>query len=196
MKNLTMNRSVKWRMSQRKYEKTPVSINYDWRGLMDLKEGQSLKGLSTFPRFLSDWNALKVEDWCLNMIRQKYYVQLKDAKDYQRERWMPKVVPIFTYIMSREMVSLYDMSLFFGMPRSFLSNLAKRDENFRNWVVWLRYQNLERKADLADASRSVGHPSLLNTWKPEWNSQRDKTAKPYVNPIDVGWNGKKVSLKL
>lgn len=196
MKNLTGNRSVKWRMSKKKYEKEPISISYEWRKMMDLKPGEEFKKLNTFPYFASGVGALKIEDWCLDAIRIKFFRDLRDSKDYEKDKWMPKTMPIISYIMEREMVNLYDLALFFGMPRMYLVNLCRRDKGFRYWIIWLRHQRIEQKADVADASRSTGMQSLLNRWQPHWNSQRGLNAKPLKNPIDVGWKGKKVSLKL
>lgn len=163
---------------------------------MDLKPGEDWATINRFPGFASGPDALKIEDWCLDAIRRKYFIHLKDAKDYEKDRWMVKVMPLMSYIMEREIVNLYDFALFLGMPRSYLVNLCRRDKGFRYWIIWLRHQRLEQKGDSADSSRSIGTPSLLNTWKPHWNSRRVNYDKPLKNPLDVGWKGKKVSLKL
>lgn len=190
MKNVRGNRSLVWRYKEK--SPTKLSITYDWRGMMDMKPEDVKYG--TTPHFVEKKGCYSIEDWSLEMIRRKFFKVLKDAKDYERDRWMPKALLMIHYIMTKEVVNLYDLALFLGMPRHYLSSLCRRDKGFRNWIISLRNQDkIKVKAYMASQGL-LGETSYLNKIQPHWTGKGDRV-KPYTNPIDVGWTGKTVSKK-
>lgn len=199
MKNAKGNRSKKWRVRNHTSivdgitKVHHIGVTYDWRSMMDAREEDIHLGI--VPNFFYKGH-YTIEDWTLEKIRRKYFIELRDAKDYERDRWMPKAVTLIHYILEREVVNLYDLSTFLGMPRRYLASLARRDKPFRNWIIHTRNKNIEtRKAPDADTSRSLGTKSLLDRLNERTHFTTSGRANPYPDPIDVGWRRRSVSHK-
>lgn len=173
-----------------------TDITYNWNSMMKPHPQDDIT--KTYPHYVSfvlyGKDALPVEAWTLNQIREKFITL---TKDYERDRWMPKVVLMISYILQREVVSLMDLAQFFGMPKWYLKGLCRRDPPFRRWIIWLRHQNLEHKAAEAKMALATGGSSILNRIQPNHYCE-GKTllrGKEVENPIDVGWRKKPVSFK-
>lgn len=175
--------------------KYPCKVAYRWDEFCLWTEADGdIKDISkNRPKFL-DWPRAKpIEDWPLEMIRRKFYRDLKDAENFRRDEWMPKVMHMILYILRREMISIFELSLFLGMPKYYLKGLMERDEGFRYWIKWVRVQSLGHKLHEVIEKRATGRPSLLETIKHNKTGRGDYV-KPYPDPIDVGWKPKVYSV--
>lgn len=203
MRNLKMNGSgTKVRSSRRLIGKT-----YDWRKFMEKHEDHD-ELIKQQPKFVTEKGSTKVEAWTVEAIRRKYFLELK--KDYQRDYWMPKVLPFLMAALRKEMINLRDLARFLGMPQGYLVNLCQRDRIFRAHVIEWRNYNLEGKKESVEYAMVMGFdPRTLTPYK---NSETnacsfldyiDSSYTPdyqsrgfnYRYRIDVGWKPKTVSKK-
>lgn len=172
----------------------PIKVNYQWHRLLRMSvdyDPQKWKEEDLKPRFMSEGH-LKVEDWTLDRIRRKYFVDLRGAKTYELERWMPKVILILGKISKTELISLTELALFFGMPKPFLMELSKRDIKFRRLVTHWRIKNLDMKADRVRGAVLAGESSYLEKLKPNSTSRMMLVGEGNTirHPVDVGWKPK------
>lgn len=176
--------------------KLPCQISYRWDDftLWDSSKDGDPKDFKPSPKF-SQWRGSQpFEDWPLELIRRKFYFDLREATDYQRDCWMTKVMGCITWILERELVSLYELALFFGMPRRYLANLSRRDPGFRLWIKWLRLQTPGYKAERARLSKLYGEKTILLLMKPHWNGKGSgSNLLPFAGNVDVGWKPKTYS---
>lgn len=169
---------------------------------MDFNEEDKEAGNKPF--FLSHHPKMKLENWSLEQIRRKFYRDIgPEGKDYQRDKWMCKTIFLIHYIHQHENVNLYDLSLFMGMPRSYLATLSRRDTGFRNWIVSLRHSNIDHKVERAQDCRLGGIEedrahSILFRFHNNPNRGAEGLVTKYREWIDVGWTKemKRVSNKL
>lgn len=180
--------ALRWRTKQ------GIKCAYKWDGFMDLKEGESPKDWSIedlTPLFMFKGHLI-MENWTLNSIRKKFFIDLKDAKDWERDKWMPKVLHLLSFVMKKEMVSLKEVALWLGMPHCYLSNLCRRDPNFRRLVIHWRLQNLDIKSDRVRGEILTGKGSLLPRILPHHSANwfTPNGDRPITNPVDVGWKPK------
>ena len=177
------------------WPKYPCKIAYRWDGYI-LPEG-NLKDVSPMPEeplFMTWRTAKPFEPWPLELIRRKFYVDLKDVKDWERDLWMPKVMTLLQYICEREIVSVYELAKYFGMPRMYLWSLCRRDVRFRAWLGWCRGQNDIHKGLEAIESKAHGRSSILELIKPHSNGHQKY--QPFKFNIDVGWKAKVYARRL
>ncbi len=171
------------------WDKHPQGVSTRWDIVMfwDHKTYGNMDNVKNYrPKFLTWRGAMAIENWSLEEIRRKYFRDLKGCKHISKlDVWMPKVVPLLSYILEREAIPLRTVSKFLGMPPGYLQGLCRRDEAFRVWVMYWNTDNIHHKRAEAIESRDYGKKSILETIKPE--SYGLGKYLPFEWNIDVGW---------
>ena len=173
-------------------EEYSCKIPWRWETFIqwdEKRDGPIEKANLEQPMFMIWRTSKPFEPWPLEMIRRKFYIDLDRANDFERDVWMPKAISLLQWILVREMISLYAVADFFGMPTRYLANLSRRDPKFRRWVAWCRAQNIDHKAWEAIESKAHGQKSCLQRIKPESNGTAHPHP-PFPVTIDIGWKPK------